>query len=127
MRRTATFLMTIMAGVAAEAGATAVLHAQSQDKPAYLVAEVEVTNPDAYRAYQKKAIETLKPYNARVIANSKPDVKEGEPSQGNIVILGFKSMADAQKWYSTSPYKELIPERQKAGKTRLYFVEGAPQ
>jgi uncharacterized protein (DUF1330 family) len=115
--------MAIMAG----AGTTNGLHAQSQDKPAYLVAEVEVTDSDAFQAYQKKTIETLKPYNARVIANGKPDVKEGAPSQGTVVILGFKNMADAQKWYSTSPYKELIPERQKAAKTRLYFIEGVPQ
>jgi hypothetical protein len=36
-------------------------------------------------------------------------------------------MADAEKWYSTPPYHPLIAERQKAAKTRLYFVLGLPQ
>jgi uncharacterized protein (DUF1330 family) len=36
-------------------------------------------------------------------------------------------MADAEKWYSTPPYKDLIPLRQKAASTRLYFVEGVAQ
>jgi hypothetical protein len=39
-----------------------------------------------------KAMETLKPYNVRVISNSKPDVKEGAPAQGHIIILGFNSL-----------------------------------
>jgi uncharacterized protein (DUF1330 family) len=36
-------------------------------------------------------------------------------------------MTDAEKWYTEPPYHPLIAERQKAAKTRLYIVEGAPQ
>ena len=95
-------------------------------QPAYLVAEVEVTDPAAFEAYVEKAMESLKPYNARVISNSRPDVKEGAPAQSHVIILAFDSMADAQKWYGSPPYKELIPERQKAARTRLYLIEGTP-
>ena len=123
MRDAAKFALTLFAGFAIGAGAIQGLHAQAQKKPAYLVAEVEVTDPAGFQAYQKKAGDTLKPYHARFVANGKPDVKEGAPAQGNIVMLEFDNMADAQKWYTTSPYKELIPERQKTAKARLYFAE----
>jgi uncharacterized protein (DUF1330 family) len=127
MKQSAKFTLTLLAGFALGAGAIQGLHAQAGKKPGYLIAEVQVTDPAGYQAYAKKAIATLKPYGAHVVANGKPDVKEGAASQGNIVIVGFDSMADAQKWYGTPPYKELIAERQKAAKTRLYFVEGVPQ
>ena len=30
------------------------------------------------------------------------------------------------RWYGSSPYKELIAERQKAARTRLYLIDGMP-
>jgi uncharacterized protein (DUF1330 family) len=124
MKRSAGFALALIVGFALGAGAIQGLHAQAQKKPAYLVAEVHVTDPAGFKAYQKKAIESLKPHHVRVLANAKPDVREGASSNGNIIILQFASLADAQKWYTTSPYKELIPLRHKAAETRLYFVEG---
>jgi hypothetical protein len=61
MRKTATYALTLIAGFAIGAGAIDALHAQAEKKPAYLVAEVELTNPDAFKEYQKKAMETLSP------------------------------------------------------------------
>jgi len=48
-------------------------------------------------------------------------------AQGNIVIIAFDSLADAEKWYNEPPYHPLIAERQKAADTRLCLVEGMPQ
>jgi uncharacterized protein (DUF1330 family) len=104
------------------------LRAQSVKKPAYIVADVAVTDMPAFQAYAAKVPETLKPYNARVIVRARPDAKEGAAPQGNIVVLAFDSLADAEKWYSTPPYSELIPLRQKSATTQqLYIVEGLPQ
>jgi uncharacterized protein (DUF1330 family) len=124
--RTAKLALTLIGGAAATTAVVRGLRARSGKTPAYLVAEVEVTDPAAFEAYVEKAMESLKPYNARVISNSRPDVKEGAPAQSHVIILAFDSMADAQKWYGSSPYKELIPERQKAARTRLYLIEGTP-
>jgi uncharacterized protein (DUF1330 family) len=128
MTQTAKFVVTLLAGFALGAGAIQGLHAQGPaKKPAYVVAEVQVTDPPAYQAYLKKAIESLKPYNAKLIIGAKPEVKEGAPSQGNIVVVRFDSLADAENWYSEPPYHPLIAEREKAAKTRLYLVEGVAQ
>ena len=125
--RTAKLALTLVGGAAAtEPLSYGACAPRSGDTPAYLVAEVEVTDPAAFEAYVEKAMESLKPYNARVISNSRPDVKEGAPAQSHVIILAFDSMADAQKWYGSSPSKELIPERQKAARTRLYLIEGTP-
>ena len=124
MKRLATPILTLLAGLALGAGAIQALHAQDKKQPAYLVAEVEVTDPPAYQAYLKKALPTGEPYHARFVARGKPDVVEGAPAKGNVLIFEFPSMEDAKKWYTTPPYKDLIAERQKAANARLYFVEG---
>jgi uncharacterized protein (DUF1330 family) len=127
MTEGAKLVLTALTGIALGAGAIQGLHAQAGKAPAYAIAEIEVTDPPAYQAYLAKAIDSLKPYNAKIIVRAKPDVKEGPAPQGNVVITRFESLADAEKWYGTPPYKDLIAERQKAAKGRFYIVEGVPQ
>jgi uncharacterized protein (DUF1330 family) len=127
MKQSGKYAVILLAGFVLGAGVIQGLHAQAGKAPAYAIAEVEVTDPPAYQAYLTKAIDSLKAYNARIIVRAKPDLKEGAPVQGNIVITSFDSLADAEKWYSTPPYKELIAERQKSAKSRFYIVEGVPQ
>ncbi len=127
MRKTIGIGLAMLAGVALGAGLSQALHAQGAKKPAYVVAEVEVTDAPAFQSYAAKVPATLTPYNGRYIVRGKAEGKEGDPPRGNIVILAFDSMADATKWYSTPPYKDLIPEREKAAKSRVYIVEGLPQ
>lgn len=127
MKQSAKVALAAVAGFALGAGAIQGLHAQVGKKPAYVIAEVEVTDPPAFQAYAAKVPDTLKPYNAHTIVRGKAEAKEGAPPQGNVVILAFDSLADAEKWYSTPPYQPLISEREKAAKSRVYIVEGLPQ
>jgi uncharacterized protein (DUF1330 family) len=127
MTQGAKLVLTALAGFALGGGAIQGLHAQAGKAPAYAIAKIEVTDPPAYQAYLAKAIDSLKPYNAKIIVRAKPDAKEGPAPQGNVVITRFDSLADAEKWYGTPPYKDLIAERQKAAKGRFYIVEGVPQ
>ena len=126
MRQIAKLALTGLTGFALGAGAIQALHAQGGKAPGYAIAEIEVTDPPAYQAYLGKAIESLKPYNAKIIIRAKPEAKEGQAPQGNVVITRFDSLADAEKWYTTPPYKDLVAERQKAAKGRFYLVEGVP-
>lgn len=119
--------IALFVGVALGAGAVRGLHAQAEKKPAYVVAEVQVTDPAAFQAYAAKVPATLTPYHGRYIVRGKPEVKEGDAPKGTYVILAFDSLADAEKWYSTSPYKDLVPERQKAATSNVFIVEGLPQ
>jgi uncharacterized protein (DUF1330 family) len=96
-------------------------------KPAYVVAEVEITDAKVFQEYVAKAVPTLAAANARIIARSKPVSKEGTAPVGEIVIVAFESLEDAQRWYSNSPYSDTIPIRQRSANTRLFIVEGEPQ
>ena len=127
MKQMGKYAVMLLAGFALGAGVVQGLHAQAGKAPAYAIAEIEVTDAPLYQAYLAKAIDSLKPYSAHIIVRAKPDMKEVTPVQGNVVITSFDSLADAEKWYSTPPYKDLIAERQKAAKGRFYIVEGVPQ
>ena len=89
MKQMGKFAVILLAGCALGAGVVQGLHAQAGKAPAYAIAEVDVTDPVGYQAYLSKAIDSLKPYNAHIIVRAKPDLKEGAPVQGNIVITSF--------------------------------------
>jgi uncharacterized protein (DUF1330 family) len=96
-------------------------------RPAYVIAEVEVTDAAVFQDYVSKAVPTLAPYNARfIVRGQKAHAKEGTAPVGDIVIVAFDSLEDAQRWYDGSPYKQTIPIRQRAASTRLFIVEGEP-
>lgn len=68
----------------------------SRKKPAYVIAQVQVSDPTAFRAYAAKVPATLAAYHGRYIVRGKPEVKEGDAPQGVYVILAFDSLADAE-------------------------------
>ena len=95
--------------------------------PGYVIAETEITNPEAFREYGAKVGPTLAAYNAKLIVRGKAGAKEGPIPVGNIIVIEFPSLADAEAWYSSAAYKEIIPLRQRAANTRLFIVEGEPR
>jgi uncharacterized protein (DUF1330 family) len=127
MKQTMRVGVILVAGVALGVGTVQGLRAQAEKKPAYVIAEVHISDPTAFAAYVAKVPATLAPYHARYIVRGKPEVKEGAAPQGVYVMLAFDSLADAEKWYSTSPYADLIPERQKSAKSNVFIIEGLPQ
>ena len=67
-------------------------------KPAYVIAEVEVTDPAGFQDYVAKAIPTLTPHKAQFLARSKARSKEGIAPVGDIVMLRFDSLEEAERW-----------------------------
>jgi uncharacterized protein (DUF1330 family) len=128
MNQTSKLMITLTVGMAIGAAASAAnMLQQGAKKAAYVIADVEVTDPAGFLAYVAKVPDTLKAFNGRTMARGKPDTKEGEAPKGSIVIIAFDTLEDADKWYSSPQYTALIPERQKAARSQVYIVEGVPQ
>ncbi len=98
----------------------------AEKRPAYVIAEVEVTDEAGFRDYVAAATPTLAPYNARLIVRSKADSKEGTIPRGDVVVVAFDSLDDAQRWYASAAYSKTIPLRQRSANSRLFIVEGEP-
>jgi len=127
MKQKGKWAMVLLAASAIGTGGTQTLQAQGANKTAYVIADVEITDKAAYQAYGAKVPDTLKPYSGRIVVRGAPSAKEGAAPQGIIVMVEFRSLADAEKWYTSPSYSALIPERQKAAKAQIYIVEGLPQ
>jgi uncharacterized protein (DUF1330 family) len=118
------FAAVALAGGAVGAMGGQVLQAQTTPR-AYLVAEVQVTDADAYRPYIPKAAEIVARHGGQYLARGgKIESLEGAEPAGRIAIVQFPSMAELKKFYSSPEYREIAPTRQKASKSRFFAVEG---
>jgi len=92
---------------------------------AYVVAEVEVTDPEAYKAYQALTPGSIARHGGRfLVRGGTTETLEGA-SPKRVVIIAFDSMEAARRWYHSPDYGEARALREKAAKARLYSAEGA--
>jgi uncharacterized protein (DUF1330 family) len=111
------------------AGGRAIQAQQGKTRPAYVIAEVEVTDSEALKKYSEKAPQIVASFNGRfVVRGGKVQTLEGEPPKGFIVVIGFDSVEKAREWYDSPAYSAIKPFRQSATKSRLLLAEGvAPE
>lgn len=117
--------LAVLAGVLIGiAGATAIYGQQIKTPPAYVMAEVQVTDPIAIKEYAEKVPETLVPFHGHVlVAGGKTQTLEGEPPKF-IVIIAFDSVEKARGWYDSPAYAAIRPIRERAANSRLFITEG---
>lgn len=91
----------------------------------YVIAEADVTDPDALQNYGEKIAETLSPFHHRyVVRTSKIQALEGDPPKSRFVVIEFDSVQKAHEWYDSPAYAAIRPIRQRAAKARIFIVEG---
>lgn len=94
---------------------------------AYVVAEVEVTDPATYEEYRKLVPATVAHYGGKfLVRGGKTETKEGGWDPKRLVILEFASLEQARKWYHSPEYAPALALRLKAARSKLLLVEGAP-
>ena len=93
--------------------------------PAYLFANVEVTDAAGYEEYRQRVSATIEAHGGRyVVRGGAAEVLEGEWVPKRMVILEFADMAQLKTWYRSPEYKPLIELRQRTAKSTLVAVEG---
>jgi len=93
--------------------------------PAYLIAEVQVTDPAAYEDYRKEVPAIIAKYGGRyLVRGGKVETKEGGWTPPRFVIVEFPSMEQARKFYDSGEYAPALAIRKKASKSRLILAEG---
>jgi uncharacterized protein (DUF1330 family) len=91
---------------------------------AYVIAEIQVTNPERYETYRMQVPATLEQYGGTYIARGGAiDAIEGETA-GRIIILQFDDVAAAKRWYNSPEYQSIVGLRQANSTGRLTLVEG---
>ncbi len=93
---------------------------------AYVIAEVDVRDAEAYKLYADKAPGVTLPSGGKYLARAgKVECLEGTPPKSRVVIIEFADMAAARTFYYGREYQAIIPLRQAASAGRLFLVEGA--
>lgn len=93
--------------------------------PAYVIAEVTVTNPQAYEEYRKLVPATVEKYGGRFLARGgKVEGKEGNWNPSRLVILEFPSLERAREWYHSPEYAPALAIRLKNADSRVVMTEG---
>ena len=127
MKTRYTVAVALLAGIGLGAVAVKGLHAQAKP-PAYIIAEVQVTDADTWKQYVAALPGTLAPYKTRTLVRANPVALDNSvPPAGSLVIIAFNNMDDVKAFWNSPAYQAIIPLREKSAKTRVYAVEGMPQ
>jgi uncharacterized protein (DUF1330 family) len=94
--------------------------------PAYIIADVQVTDAAAYEPYRPLAAASIARFGGRfIVRGGKADLLEGAPAPERIVVIEFPNADAARRWYFSEEYQQALKIRQAASRGRLILVEGA--
>ena len=92
---------------------------------AYVIADVDITDPEPYEEYQRRVLATVEAYGGRfLIRGGRHETLEGEWRPARIVVLVFPSLEEAKVWYHSPEYQEILPIRERYARTNLILAEG---
>jgi uncharacterized protein (DUF1330 family) len=92
---------------------------------AYVVLNIEVTNPEQYAGYVKAAGATVEQYGGRyLVRGGKAEKLEGSIHPKRIVVLEFPSLERAKAWWDCEEYREPKALRQSASISDTILVDG---
>jgi uncharacterized protein (DUF1330 family) len=94
--------------------------------PAYWIAHVTVTDPEAYGRYAKLATAAIEGHGGRFLARAGRHVQlEGRDRARNVVVE-FPSLEAAEACYRSPEYQAALAHARGAAERDLVVVEGAP-
>ncbi|MEO7019688.1 MAG: DUF1330 domain-containing protein [Ktedonobacteraceae bacterium] len=92
---------------------------------AYMIAEIDITDPQGYQAYGMLAIPTIQKFGGKVlVAGETIENLEGDWHPKRLVIIEFESMEQAKRWYNSEEYTPLKNMRFKATNSRGGLAQG---
>jgi len=92
----------------------------------YIIVDVEVDNPEAYREYTSQVPDTLPAYGGEfIVRGGAADTLEGHWNPQRVVVVKFPSTEQARAWYASPAYQAILPIRHRHARTKfLTVVEG---
>jgi uncharacterized protein (DUF1330 family) len=93
--------------------------------PAYVIVDVDVTDPDTYAAYATQVPPIIKQYGGRyLVRGGNPQNVEGDWQPSRVVVLAFDDAAAMRRFYDSKEYQAIIGFRHRAAATKMILVEG---
>jgi uncharacterized protein (DUF1330 family) len=92
---------------------------------AYIVVEIDVTDPENYEEYKRRAPASIAEFGGRYLARGgKCQALEGGWEPQRLVILEFPTAERARAWWESGSYAEPRALRQRTARTRMVLIPG---
>jgi uncharacterized protein (DUF1330 family) len=92
---------------------------------AYVIVDIEVTDPALYEEYKKVSPQAIAAYGGKYLARGgKTTMLEGDWSPKRLVILEFPNAKRAQEWWDSTEYAQPKTMRQRSTRTNMLILEG---
>ncbi len=92
---------------------------------AYVIVQIEVTDPETFETYRAQVPATLEAYGGGyVVRGGEQEVLEGDWPHPRTVVLKFPSMEEAKAWHASSEYEAPKALRLSASKCNMLVVDG---
>ena len=93
--------------------------------PAYLVADIDVTDPETYAEYRRTVGDSIAAFGGRFLARGGETVTlEGHWKPKRVVIVEFASMERLRAWYDSPESAPALALRKRASLSSLVMTEG---
>lgn len=97
---------------------------EEDDMAAFIIVQVDVTDPETFETYRAQVPPTLEAYGGEyVVRGGEQAVLEGEWAP-RTVVLKFASMDQAKAWHASSEYEGPKALREAAANSNMVVVEG---
>lgn len=92
---------------------------------AYVIAQIEITDPERYADYVQQVPATIARYGGRYLARGgRAEALEGRLAGPRIAIVEFDSYERAKEWHDSEDYRGPRALRQGASISSLVLVDG---
>jgi uncharacterized protein (DUF1330 family) len=96
--------------------------------PAYLIVEMNISNPEQYKEYMARAPEAVKAAGGEyLVRGGKQETLEGDWQPHRVAVLRFPSYEQAKAFYQGEKYTQARGHREGATEYfNMVLVEGVP-
>ena len=94
--------------------------------PAYLIANVDVKDPEKYKEYTALTPELIDKFGGKfIVRGGAHELLEGSLPLARVVMVEFADMDAAKKFYISPGYQAALKIRQAAAESQVFLVDGA--
>ncbi len=91
----------------------------------YIVADIEITDPDEYQKYAQQTAATIERYGGKfLVRGGRSETLEGDWKTKRLVILEFPSVEQAKTWYDSPEYSAITGIRHRSAISNMLLVHG---
>ena len=91
----------------------------------YVLAQLTLTDREAYGRYQARFLEVLSAHGGRLLASEElPEVLEGRWDKDKIVLIAFPDRAAFEGWAYGPEYEEIVVDGKAGAEATVVLIRG---